>query len=542
MIGRQLALGLMAGIPALAISVSAEAQCTGWPVTCTGLHIPAGGAPAAGTVGSTAMGNLGAMRGLGNAGNVLGFGFTILNMMIDASTQADSVPQPQGPASAPQADRAAVSESQKAAILSQIRPVNGAYATSAPSPPQTTSDVAVQKQALLNQIRPTGGSSAPKSVQQARTNGPAEQASAKSREPFDTAKPKSTRTAADQLCQAAGSANNCIGKFNASKSTASAPPGGGGAPPSGVRLPRDGVVVPFIPDRTCSVSLPSDGPVMVGSFGTGPRRAAGFPIAHNLEELRSFDYSDIKANLANVSREQLQKLNAQAAQDIVRLEATNEAIKAKLFAAGLGAGVSVKSLREAVTDGLFEAAKDFVPFWRQMEASGRNEGDHHLKVPLGYLDSLDKTKFEYDVGSGEFARALKGMAETGSVEVTRGYATTLFETAYAVDLASKGDKSGAAEHAGKAAAGMVPAAQWIVPAEALPLLVRLDAHSKVALIALEVGVREWEALADRSEALEGRKISEETARALATRTGALAGKARDLRNIQNLIAQEMHCN
>src|SRR5258708_11907241 len=153
---RHVALGLTAGALMLATSSYASAQCTGWPVTCTGVPaVPAGGF------------HSGGMGGMGGAASALGIGLSILNMLLDqqmqSGNQAPGSPPPvtdNGAPTAPAPDGRPVTESQKAAILSQIRPVRtGSYAATAPSTASTTSDVEAQKTAILNQIRPTTGGS-----------------------------------------------------------------------------------------------------------------------------------------------------------------------------------------------------------------------------------------------------------------------------------------------------------------------------------------------------------------------------------------------
>ncbi len=118
----------------------------------------------------------------------------------------------------------------------------------------------------------------------------------------------------------------------------------------------------------------------------------------------------------------------------------------------------------------------------------------------------------------------------------------MLEGTLAVDYAFKGDKGAAWEHIGKAASALIPMAQWVVPAEALPMLVKSEAWAKVALIAIEVSARGKEAVDARSEALEARTAAQETARELANRADGLNAKLRDLRNVQQLIAQEPRCN
>ena len=546
MIGRHVALGLTAGALMLATSTYASAQCTGWPVTCTGVpHVPGSG------LGS---------GGMGGAASALGIGFGILNILLDQQMQSgNQAPPGNAPPvtgndapTAPNPAARPVTESQKAAILSQIRPVRtGSYAATAPSTASTTSDVESQKLAILNQIRPTTGTSAggagsssasaQKAAKPGRTQESAEAASANRREPFDSAKPGSTRTAADQLCQAAGNPNNCIGKFGGSRTASAANPGADTAPGA--------VVLPLnpgtsrVPDQVCGASLPLDRPVKVAGFGLGPRRAAGYPIAHDLDQLRSFDYSDIKANLRASSPEQLAKWTLQARQEIATLETVIDTIKVKLFASELGAGVPVKSLSEAAKDALYEAVKDAVPFWRQVEAAGQHKAEADVKTAAEHFDAVDKAVLERDLSTGRLAAALRGIAERADLlELTRSYATSLLEGTLAVDYAFKGDKGAAWEHIGKAASALIPMAQWVVPAEALPTLVKSEAWAKVALIAIEVSARGKEAVDARSEALEARTAAQETARELANRADGLNAKLRDLRNVQQLIAQEPRCN
>jgi hypothetical protein len=547
MVGRHVALGLTAGAFMLATSTYASAQCTGWPVTCTGVpHVPGGG------FGS---------GGMGGAASALGIGFGILNILLDQQMQSGNQAPPGNPPpvtgndapTAPNPAARPVTESQKAAILSQIRPVRtGSYAATAPSTASTTSDVESQKLAILNQIRPTTGTSAggagsssgsaQKAAKQSRTQESAEAASANRREPFDSAKPGSTRTAADQLCQAAGNPNNCIGKFGGSRTASAASPGADTAP-GAVVLPA-GAGAPRVPDQVCGASLPLDRPVKVAGFGLGPRRAAGYPIAHDLDQLRSFDYSDIKANLRASSPEQLAKWTLQARQEIATLETVIDTLKVKLFASELGATVPVKSLSEAAKDALYESVKDAVPFWRQMEALGQRKAEGDVKTAAEHFDAVDKAVLERDIATGKLAKALGGIVEEmpGLLELTRNYATSLLEATVAVDYASKGDKGAASEHAGKAAAALIPMAQWVVPAEALPTLVKSEAWAKVAIIAIEVSARGTEVVMTRSEALDAQAAAQETARELANRVDGLNAKLRDLRNVQQLIAQEPRCN
>jgi len=496
---------------------------------------------------------MGGMGGMGGAMNALGFGLNILSMIIEQQNQPGDQ-APGGPSSlsaiatTTSTANAPVTENEKAAILSQIRPVRtGSYAATAPSP-ASTSDIQAQKQALLNQIRPTtrpstGGTgtnagAAQKPPPPNRPPSSAEAASANRREPFDNARQGSTRTAADQLCQAAGQANGCIGKFNPSGRPAATPVASHG--PSVVVLPPN-ATIPQVPGQACALSV--DQPRKVGMYSLGPRRAAGYPIANDLDQLRSFDYSDIKANLASSSPEKLAVWGLQARQQIARTEALLDALKSKLFEWQLGASVPVKSPLDAARDALYESARNIVPLWRQMEALGQGKAEADLKTAGEYFDQVDKAVIERDIANGNLARALRGVGERpGMSELTRSYATSLVEGTLAVDHAYKRETGQASEHAGKAAAALVPMAQWLVPEEALPTLAKADAWTKVALIGVEVVVQGTEAAKARSEALEARATSEETARALARQVDALNARLRELRTVQALITQDARCN
>src|SRR6266849_567556 len=90
------------------------------------------------------------------------------------------------------------------------------------------------------------------------------------------------------------------------------------------------------------------------------------------------------------SPEQLAKWTLQARQEIATLETVIDTIKVKLFASELGAGVPVKSLSEAAKDALYEAVKDAVPFWRQMEAQGQHKAEADVKTAAEHFDAVDK--------------------------------------------------------------------------------------------------------------------------------------------------------
>ena len=98
------------------------------------------------------------------------------------------------------------------------------------------------------------------------------------------------------------------------------------------------------------------------------------------------------------------------------------------------------------------------------------------------------------------------------------------------------------EHGGKAASGMLPAVQWLVPDAALPTMARWQAYLAVSVIAVDLSARGYEAVAVRSEAKEAQVAGRDLSVMLDARIAALQGKARGLNQLLDLIAQEPRCS
>src|SRR5262249_28335272 len=101
--------------------------------------------------------------------------------------------------------------------------------------------------------------------------------------------------------------------------------------------------------------------------------------------------------------------------------------------------------------------------------------------------------------------------------------------------------AGASEHGGKAAAALLKMSDWLMPKDAQPTLTRSQAYLTVALVAVDLSARGYEAVTERAQAQEDRDKSRDTSLMLAARVEALQGKARDLNKLLDMIAQEPRC-
>jgi hypothetical protein len=171
------------------LSSQANAQCTGWPVTCTG--VPGAGVPGGGAAGAAAAG-------------VLGIG---LQLLLQQSTQPQATVPPAAPQPAPVTpDADQIAPDQRERILNGLRPIgSGSYTATDPAPATTT-------ESLLDQLRPIGADSESNS---ALVDGlkpiPGLGTSPGADSVAGTA--SSSTSAADQLCEAAGQGKGCIGNF-----------------------------------------------------------------------------------------------------------------------------------------------------------------------------------------------------------------------------------------------------------------------------------------------------------------------------------------
>jgi hypothetical protein len=549
---------------ALVAAGPARAQCTGWPVVCTGVP------PAGGVAGG----------GMGGAMGAVGIGIGLLGIL----QQMDQPPPPQPPAdavapgpvpgagsygAAPAAPGPSV-EAQKSAILMQMHPlsIGGSYGATSPSAPASISADA-QPSSLVNPIAPptaTGANSdggaglsagdpgqAWKSsmLKQMRPlNGTDEAASANARAPFDTAG-NPAHSAADQLCQAAGAGNGCIGRPGAGSAEPNATAGSGAVAVAGAGA---GLMVPPSPRLVCGARLDIAEPVALGAPASASGRAAGFPIASSLDQLRSFDYSDIKANLAAMNPEQLARMKVASAQEAARLEATIDAIKVKLFAAGLGAASPVGPLLDVANDALLETASDELPFWRQMAALAQKQPRTRARMPpdeqhAAAGDALDQVDTSVD-GMKKLAALIDKFGQqakdlpperAGTPTLAFGLGHALVEGILAHEAARKGDRMRASAHTGNALQALSPLAELLLPEEWLPFLSKAEGMQQTALIAIDLAVHYREGAKARSQALDAQAANQALSLALRTRVDALKGKLRDIRNLQQAIAQEPRC-
>jgi hypothetical protein len=531
----------------------------------------------------------GGFGGVGSAMGMVGLGLSVLGL-IQEMDQKPAPPQP--PFATPPARQRSYEaapptntpsatarlDAQKAAVLTRLRPLwTGSYAATDPSPPPTTSSaVEPQKVAILNQMRPltptqansiggtgiSSGGNDPMSAQKAAMlqhmrplNGADETISAKARAPFDTANPGSpSHSAADQLCQAAGAGNGCIGKFTPGQAGSTGPtvaPNGGT-----VAVATEGISLTGTRSRglVCGAKLDVIQPVALDGMGNMPGRAEGFPIASSLDRLLTFDYSDIKANLAAMSPGQLARMKLAAGQEAARLEATIDALKVKLFASEIGAASPLDSLSDVAREAVLETAKDELPFWRQVEALAQKNRTKSEPVPVAeeyetvakYLDQVDKSgdylkklvKYLDRVGRG--SKPLKPQPP-GFPSLEWAYGRSLVEGILATDAASNGDKSRASEHAANAAQALLPAAEWLVPEESLPFLVQWESKLNVSLVAVELWAHYREGIDAHADALQAQTASQALSLELKTRVDRLKGKLRDIQNLQQVIAQEPRC-
>ncbi|HXZ03035.1 MAG TPA: hypothetical protein VEI03_23815 [Stellaceae bacterium] len=128
----------------------------------------------------------------------------LLNQMRPLATGSYAATDPSSPATTSDV------EAQKSGILGLMRPLDATSAdgtggagigSTAAAPLQT------QKAAMLQNMRPLNGEAA-------KLDGSDEAISDRAQVPFDKAVPNSANSAANQLCQAAGAGSGCIGTFN----------------------------------------------------------------------------------------------------------------------------------------------------------------------------------------------------------------------------------------------------------------------------------------------------------------------------------------
>jgi hypothetical protein len=373
-----------------------------------------------------------------------------------------------------------------------------------------------------------------------------EKASASARAPFDTAL-RPTGSAADQLCEAAGLPSGCI------SSSSSVPERTGGGTPSGtvplaMASAASGVVSLQSTRRVCGVDVAVNGAQTVA--GADPARASGFPIAGTLDELRSMDYSDIRANLAAMTPLQLAEMRLAAQQQAARSAVTIEGLKKKLFVAGLSAAIPIESFSAVAKAAMLEAVKEATPFGKTMERLGGQEGWQEenaarLKLLEEYADHGGKI-----VGGGESMRKwldrLSGLVEpkpklTGMAKFTFGYYDLIFHGMLAVDAAQNQKWGEASEHAGKALWLYRPVADMYFSREALVMLGKADAPVTASIVAVDL-LSKYELRAlDKKQAVDRKAAGRELTLALTASVDGLKGKQRDLENLLRLMAEDQRC-
>jgi hypothetical protein len=305
-------------------------------------------------------------------------------------------------------------------------------------------------------------------------------------------------------------------------------------------------------NQVCGVTLAFDRPLALGAFATPSGRAAGFPVATSLEELRRFDDADIRANLALWNSEQLAKMKLAAHQEVARLAATIDVLRRHLFRDELGAAVPLGSAYDAAKDMIFELLKDAVPLWRRMEELGQGRERTGLDAVAAYSDDIEKAMSAVDLGKDvlkgglaniSLLRALKGIAEKpGLPEFAHAEAVSLLEMILGIEDASKGNKLGALEHGGKAAEALLPAARWLVPEDTLPRFIKWQAYSEVILRASDLLARSLDVAIDRSARMEVQKMWREKSLELASEIEGLKGKLADYEKLERLMADEPRCH
>jgi hypothetical protein len=582
-------------------TTAAQAQCTGWPVHCTGIH-PGGGG----------------MGGMG-ASTAIDIGFTLFSIFMD-QMQQQPAPGPSPPANPsvtnggyfatpadtpppPNPGPSPLTLQEKSSLLNQMRPVTrGSYGTSSPSNPQVTSAVEADKAALLGQMRPitataptsiggagVTGSANPAQGQQAvqqgqpnnsKLNGPDERASANARQPFDTAR-QPARTAADQLCQAAGRANGCIGSFTSSGRPGASPP------KLNIAATDAGVVFLQPPRHVCGVDVAMGQPVAV--TGPDPLRASGMPLfGDSLDRLRSFDYSDIKANLRAMTPAQLARMRLAALQQSARLAVTIDALRIKLFQGGLAAAIPIESFGDTARKGIVDWLESTLPFWETAKKLGGGKEDEETAVAVSKFKAVKeymKEAKEYQEKSEKVAEILGKAASDGAlatakeelaktkeklerslaqvrklmgdknVKVPNGkppelpgmgklawaYGNSLANASIAADAASDGRWGEASEYAGRAAKDLEPMAEMLLPEEALGFLGAADGYLGVAIAAIDLSAKYGNAYLDKKEKLDRKAEGEKLTRDLTAMVDALKGKQRDLDNLVRMIDEEPRC-
>jgi hypothetical protein len=531
-----LAIVAMSGLGA----VTASAQV---PPVGPGVCVPVPGMPctlpmAPGGLGGAA-GFSGAMTGMSIGLGIL----SILQGLDEAQQEQAAAPVPLAPITV---DAMAAP---RAAILGRLRPMGrGSYEATAPDAPIDT-----QRAAILDQIRPPDASPATMTggagigagaggvpdaalLAQLRPIGAAEAASADARAPFDTPKPgPAPHNAADQLCQAAGADNGCIGTPGRRSGTTV-----GGAVP--VAETDAAIAVPPLRGG-CRAAQDLDRPVALPGVAAVSARDSGYPIAATLDRLQAFTYSDALANLRSMSPKQLATLRSAARQDAARIEQTIDLLKARLFGAELGATAPLQSWADAGTDEALEAARDVVPFWRQMATLGRHATKAELQTVKEFLDQVDTAATAKDIADGSLARALHGVAERPALpELVRTEAAAVMATVEAAEAARNGDWAGAAAHGGEAANALLPSAHWLVPEGAAQTFVRWQAYLTVGLIAVDIGARSYALGVTQAAARNAQVASAASAMRLSRLVQGLGAKLEQARTAERLIDETLHCS
>ena len=561
----------------LASSGAVQAQCTGWPVSCVPMHPGVGG---------------GGM-GMGAASAAFDIGITLFSMMLQQQQQTDTTavapqstmttgsysatPALGAPAPAPPAP-SPLTLQEKSSLLNQIRPLStrGSYAATSPASPATTSALEADKAALLGQMRPLGSASATgtggsgvgpsaapaapgqkvvasqsQPANNAKLNGPDENASANARTPFDTAGNQTPRSAADQLCQAAGRANGCIGSFTGSSGPRATNVTADGAVKLPIASTVPGVVSLPSTRRICGADVVLDQPQFV--TGADPLRAGGFPIGHTPDELRVLDYSDIKANLAAMTPLQLAKMRLAAQQQAALAAVAIDGLRTKLFQAGLAGAtpIPVEKWPDAAKAAMIEAAKDAVPFWRSAEELARKEAAEDAAAKLKTLKEYVDQGGEIDDKREELMKFLdksSGVEEhepksnlPGTKQLSLSYFDSLVHGMLAVDAAQKGHWGDASTHAANAVQDLRPMADLVLSEDALLTLGRAEGPLGAALFSVDAYAKYKNSALEKQELLDKKAKGQELSLALATRLDALKGKQRDLENLLRMMAEEPRC-
>jgi hypothetical protein len=354
------------------------------------------------------------------------------------------------------------------------------------------------------------------------------------------APPSPPEAAADQLCEAAGANAGCIQKFTPSRTGGDRPisePANKtalAAPPPPVVRPQEAPLWSLRPNVNQHLSFPP------------PGRAGGYPIANSLDELRSFDYSDIRANLAAMSPQDLARLKlASKQQEAARLDGVIEGLRRKYFPLSATAATPVDAWADVAKQAVLEAAKEQVPFWRQAAATRSPKPAEAVATPAsdeyeivaGYLGQADKLR-EY---VGLIEEFLHEPEPPPVITLEWVYGRALVESVLAADGAAKGDKMSAFRHSGEAADALIHVADFVMSEAMLSSLTKSQVSLAVGLAAVDLAAHGYDLTTARLQAGAAHDDASTRSIEIAARVDALKGKLRGMQNLERMAAELLHC-